>query len=103
MAGGDRLRAGHADREQVVETLKDAFVNGRLTRYEFDARAGKALAARTRADLDALTADIPPERTGHPELAVAHAGATHRGVFDKTHIRPARSARRLVIEAAYQL
>jgi hypothetical protein len=59
-SGGDRLRAGHADREQVVETLKDAFVPGRLTRDEFDARAGRALAARTFADLAALTAGIPP-------------------------------------------
>jgi hypothetical protein len=59
-AGGDRLRAGHADREQVIETLKTAFVDGRLTRDELDARAGRALSARTRADLAALTADIPP-------------------------------------------
>jgi len=59
-AGRDRLRAGHADREQVVETLKDAFVQGRLTRDELDARAGRALSARTCADLAALTADIPP-------------------------------------------
>jgi hypothetical protein len=28
-AGGDRVRAGHADREQVIEALKDAFVAGR--------------------------------------------------------------------------
>ena len=28
-AGRNRLRAGHADREQVIETLKDAFVHGR--------------------------------------------------------------------------
>ena len=27
-AGGDRLRAGHADREQVIDTLKTAFVHG---------------------------------------------------------------------------
>ena len=27
-AGRDRLRAGHADREQVIEALKDAFVHG---------------------------------------------------------------------------
>ena len=60
-AGGDRLRAGHADREQVIETLKTAFVDGRLTRDELDARAGRALAARTRADLAALTADIPAQ------------------------------------------
>ena len=59
-AGRDRLRAGHADRKQVIETLKDAFVQGRLTRDELDARAGRALAARTCADLAALTADIPP-------------------------------------------
>jgi hypothetical protein len=59
-AGGDRLRAGHADREQVIEALKDAFVHGRLTKDELDTRAGQALAARTYADLAALTADIPP-------------------------------------------
>ena len=58
-AGRGRLRAGHADREQVIEALKDAFVQGRLTRDELDTRAGRALAARTRAELAALTADIP--------------------------------------------
>ena len=76
-AGCDRLRAGHADREQVIETLKDAFVQGRLTREELDARAGQALAARTCADLAALTADIPaapaaagaPARPGPPVAA----------------------------------
>jgi hypothetical protein len=57
-AGGDGLRAGHADREQVIETLKDAFVHGQLTRDELDARAGRALAARTCAELAALTADF---------------------------------------------
>ena len=59
-AGRERLRAGHADREQVLETLKDAFVHGRLTKDELDTRAGRALAARTYADLGALTANIPP-------------------------------------------
>ena len=59
-ASGDQLRAGHADREQVIDTLKTAFVHGRLTKDEFDARAGQALSARTRAELAALTADIPP-------------------------------------------
>ena len=41
-AARDRLRAGHADREQVIETLKTAFVDGRLTKPELDARAGQA-------------------------------------------------------------
>ena len=58
-AGGDQLRAGHADREQVIEALKDAFVHGRLSRDELATRAGRALSARTGAELAALTADIP--------------------------------------------
>jgi Domain of unknown function (DUF1707) len=59
--GRGRLRASHADREQVIEVLKAAFVQGRLTRDELDSRAGQAFASRTYAELDALTADIPAE------------------------------------------
>ena len=63
-AGGrGRLRASHADREQVIEVLKAAFVQGRLDRDEFDLRVGRALASRTYADLAALTADIPARLT----------------------------------------
>ncbi len=57
------LRASHADRDQVVDTLKDAFVQGRLAKDEFDSRIGHALAARTHADLAALTADLPATLT----------------------------------------
>jgi hypothetical protein len=59
-AGRGQLRAGHADREQAIDTLKAAFVHGQLAKDELDARVGQALAARTYADLAALTADIPP-------------------------------------------
>jgi hypothetical protein len=59
-AGRDQLRAGHTDRDEVIEVLKGAFVDGRLTKDEFGARAGRALAARTRADLTALIDDLPP-------------------------------------------
>ena len=58
--GRGPMRASHADREQVIEVLKDAFVRGRLNRDQLDARAGQALAARTYAELAAVTADIPP-------------------------------------------
>ena len=58
-AGRDRLRASHADREQVIDTLKDAFVQGRLTKDEFDSRVADVLASRTYAELAALTADLP--------------------------------------------
>jgi Domain of unknown function (DUF1707) len=70
-ANHDRLRAGHADREQVIEALKTAFVDGRLTKNELAARTGRALAARTYADLAALTADIPAEpAAAEPAAAV---------------------------------
>jgi Domain of unknown function (DUF1707) len=65
-AGRDQLRAGHADREQVIDALKTAFVDGRLTKNELTARTGRALAARTYADLAALTADIPVEPAAAP-------------------------------------
>ncbi len=58
-AGRGRLRASHADREQVIGTLKAAFVQGRLTKDELDARVGQTLASRTYADLAAVTADLP--------------------------------------------
>jgi Domain of unknown function (DUF1707) len=57
--GRDRLRAGHADREQVIGTLKAAYVQGMLAKDEFDLRVGQAFASRTYADLAALTADLP--------------------------------------------
>jgi hypothetical protein len=53
------MRASHLDREHVVEVLKAAFTQGRLTKDEFDLRVGQALAARTLAELTALTADLP--------------------------------------------
>lgn len=59
-AGLGHMRASHTDREQVIDTLKAAFVQGRLTKDELDARAGQAFAARTYADLAALTTDLPP-------------------------------------------
>jgi acyl carrier protein phosphodiesterase len=60
--GSDRLRAGHADRVQVIGTLKAAFMYGRLTEDEYDERVGQASAVRTHAELAALTADLPAGR-----------------------------------------
>jgi hypothetical protein len=72
------MRAGHADREQAVETLKNAFVHGRLTKDELDARTGQALAARTYADLAALTADIPTAPVTPPAARLAGPPAPAR-------------------------
>ena len=82
-AGGrGRLRASHADREQAIEVLKDAFAQGRLTGDELDSRAGQAFASRTCAELAALTADLPAGPAAAPpprQPARAHnrAPGTH--------------------------
>jgi uncharacterized protein DUF1707 len=59
VASRGHLRASHADREQVIDTLKAAFVQGCLTKDEFDARIAQAFASRTYAELAAVIADIP--------------------------------------------
>ena len=64
MAGRGHLRASHADREHVIGTVKTAFVQGRLTKDEFDLRIGQTFAARTYAELAVVTADIPAWVTG---------------------------------------
>jgi len=51
------LPATRAGRDQVIAALKTAFVQGRLSKDEFELRLGWALAIY--AQLDALTADIP--------------------------------------------
>jgi hypothetical protein len=58
-----------ADRERVIETLKAAFVQGRIGKEEFDKRVGQALAAF--AALDAVTADIPAVRPAAQALRSA--------------------------------
>jgi len=57
--GRGGFRASDADRERVIDALKVAFVHGRLSKDEFEARAGLALASRTWAELTAITAPIP--------------------------------------------
>lgn len=60
-AGRGHLRAAHADREQVIAVLKAAFVQGRLTQDELEARAAQTFASKTYAELAALTADLPAD------------------------------------------
>ena len=72
VAGRGYQRASHADREHVVELLKAAFVQGRLTKEELEARAGKALGSRTYAELAELTFDLPAaQEPRQPDRATA--------------------------------
>jgi hypothetical protein len=59
MPGDPRLRASDADRERTVELLREHHAVGRLTADEFHERLDRAYAAKTRADLDELLADLP--------------------------------------------
>lgn len=99
--GQGYLPASHADREQVVDVLKTAFVQGRLDRDEFDLRVSRTLVSRAWADLAALTADIPvrlararpPEREREPVsraavVVTASATAALVGLFPVMMMRP---------------
>lgn len=71
-AGGCmEVRASASDREHAIDVLKTAFAEERLTREEFDARVGRAFAARTCADLAALSADLPASAGALSSQAVA--------------------------------
>jgi hypothetical protein len=71
--GRGMMRAADADRDHVVEFLQRAYTEGRLSKDEYDARMGGALAARTYADLDQLVADLPAARPP----TIAPAGRTN--------------------------
>ncbi|MGW6687794.1 DUF1707 SHOCT-like domain-containing protein [Streptomyces sp. NPDC054961] len=53
------LRASDADRERVVERLRDAVAEGRLDMEEFEERLEATYASRTYAELEPLTRDLP--------------------------------------------
>jgi DUF1707 SHOCT-like domain/Domain of unknown function (DUF4190) len=62
--GGARgkMRAADADRDRVAEFLNTAYIDGRLSKDEYDGRLEKALSARTYADLDQVVTDLPVAR-----------------------------------------
>jgi len=58
-ADGSHLRASDADRERVIDALKTAFVQGRLSKEEMTRRTGQALESRIYAELADASAGIP--------------------------------------------
>jgi hypothetical protein len=78
--GRGRLRASDADREQVIDTLKAAFVQGWLTRDQLGVRAGQALVSRTYAELAAVTDDIPVRMIGVVGPPVLSVGRVRKPV-----------------------
>jgi DUF1707 SHOCT-like domain/Cell wall-active antibiotics response LiaF, C-terminal len=73
------LRVSDADRDQVAEVLREAAGTGRLTLEELDERLDLAYAAKTYADLEAVTRDLPAAGHGAPAPG-ARAGLPPRRV-----------------------
>jgi hypothetical protein len=57
--GQHNLRVSDADREQAAEVLRKAAGDGRLTMDELDERLTAAYTAKTYADLESVTSDLP--------------------------------------------
>ena len=62
------LRVSHADRDRMVEILRDAAADGRLDADELEERLERALTARTFADLEPLTEDLPVAAPSPPAV-----------------------------------
>ena len=77
MANGYNVRVGDADREAVAAQLRDHFADGRLTHEELDERLDQAFAARTRADLNTVTRDLPHAPQSAADLP--HGGTAWQG------------------------
>ncbi len=59
MATGSNIRVGDADRDATATQLREHYAAGRLTLDELNERLEQTFAARTGADLKAVTRDLP--------------------------------------------
>jgi DUF1707 SHOCT-like domain len=53
------MRVSDAERAEVADELAQHYGDGRLDQAELDERLGRAMSAKTRADLAGLTDDLP--------------------------------------------
>ena len=65
-AFGGHLRASDADRERVIDFLKAAFVQRRLSQSDLTGRVGQVLESKTYAELAGATSGIPARRADTP-------------------------------------
>jgi hypothetical protein len=59
------LRASDSDRERVADVLRQAAGDGRLTMEELDERLDAVYAAKTYAELEPITRDLPATGSAH--------------------------------------
>jgi hypothetical protein len=67
------LRASDADRERVANVLREAAGDGRLTMDELDERLDAVYAAKTYAELEPITHDLPDAAGGYTPPVPAKA------------------------------
>jgi Flp pilus assembly protein TadB len=79
MARRSTLRASDADRDGVVERLREAAGEGRLAAHELEQRIAAALGARTYGELDATISDLPsPQAPSRRRTTAGRAVSTVR-------------------------
>jgi hypothetical protein len=73
------LRASDADRERVASVLREAAGDGRLTMDELDERLDAVYAAKTYAELEPITHDLPATGAAYvPAPSTVPAGNVRR-------------------------
>jgi len=65
------MLASDADRDRVLQSLKEGYVQGRLVHEELDQRIAAALRARTVEELQALLDDLRPRPAPPPPVPAA--------------------------------
>src|SRR5215468_1152289 len=75
-ASDQNMRVSDAERQAVADRLAEHFSAGRLDQAEFDERVGRAMSAKTRADLTGLFDDLP--ETGAPAATDPAVGQLQR-------------------------
>lgn len=95
MADLPEPRVSDAERDLVVDQLRSACAEGRLTLEEFSDRVGDAYRARTSTDLDRLTGDLPAQPgPDPPEVPETHRITSILGGANRTGPwRPANPTR----------
>jgi hypothetical protein len=78
MTDPSQLRVADADREQLIDELREHAIAGRLTSDELEERIGGAYNASTRGEIDALRADLPVSSTSVKLALVRRKGQLRR-------------------------
>ena len=98
------MRVSDSDRERAADVLREAAGHGRITMDELDERLELAYAAKTYADLAALTRDLPgpAQAPGAVQPAMTgRIGGTPRSKFSVAILSGARRMGRWVVPPNY--